>query len=435
VPTDPLRLCLFGAPWDTGNRGVEALGRSAAAAIATSAPGSRVIVFDNGWGVREPEDPVPGVLLSLAGVRQSRRYHRRESWANVRLSQRLGGLGNPVARAMRDSDAVLDVSGGDSFSDIYGMKRFTSVLQPKLAALDARRPLVLLPQTYGPFADPRSRRLAAHVVAAATLAYSRDADSHGILLDLLGPSHDPSRHLPGVDMAFGLPTELPRHSIDSGVLALLADRDPGSRPVAGINVSGLIWNSSDAQQRFDLALDYRVAISALVETLCRRDVDVVLVPHVRDVSRGLESDRRACVEVRDRLPGQLAERVHVVTDAITAPEVKWVVSRCDWFCGTRMHATIAGLSSGVATAAIAYSMKTRGVFATCDVADQVVDARASSTADAVATLLDSFESRAAIAERLTGSVGRVVARAREQIDGMCSWITERSGATSQTARQ
>ena len=51
-----------------------------------------------------------------------------------------------------------------------------------------------------------------------------------------------------------------------------------------------------------------------------------------------------------------------------------------------MHSTIAALSSGVATAALAYSLKTRGVFATCGMAEAVVDLRESTGPGALASL-------------------------------------------------
>lgn len=426
MPSRPLRLCLFGAPWDTGNRGVEALGRSAVAAIARSAPGSAVTVFDNGWGLRAADPPEPGVRVALRGVRQSRRYYRPESWSNVRVSQRLGSWTNPVARSLRRSDAVLDVSGGDSFSDIYGRGRFASVMQPKLAALRARRPLVLLPQTYGPFSERASRKAAARVALASALAYSRDAGSHAVLQDLLGDDYDAQRHVAGVDMAFALdPCEPPTEHLTIEVADLLAHHSR-DRPLVGINVSGLVWETSGND--FGLHLDYAATVTTLVERLAGRGVDVLLVPHVRDVSRGRESDITAAQRLMSRLSGNASARVVLLPDTLNAREVKWVISTLDWFCGTRMHATIAGLSSQVPTAGIAYSMKTRGVFATCGVENEVVDARSSSAVLAVDALVDAFERREQVARVLRARAPTVVARARSQMSDICAWVGAHASA-------
>jgi polysaccharide pyruvyl transferase WcaK-like protein len=99
-------------------------------------------------------------------------------------------------------------------------------------------------------------------------------------------------------------------------------------------------------------------------------------------------------------------------------EVKWVIGKCDWFCGMRMHATIAALSSGVPTAALAYSGKTMGVFASVGVEDAVVDARKESTAAAAELLLERWHTRNALAQRLNARLGDVVSAARDQMSSI-----------------
>jgi len=87
----------------------------------------------------------------------------------------------------------------------------------------------------------------------------------------------------------------------------------------------------------------------------------------------------------------------------------------DWFCGTRMHSTIAALSSGLPTAAIAYSDKTLGVFESCGVEDQVIDPRKLETQTVVERLVESFEKRAQTRQVLSTSIDGVKARAAEQL--------------------
>jgi len=422
----PLILCLFGAPLDTGNRGVEALGRSVLSGVARSAPGSSVTIFDNGWGVRAVPAEHGDVRAELCGVRQSRRYYRRESWWNVRTSQHFGGLRSPVAERLRAADAVMDISGGDSFSDIYGPTRLRAILEPKLAALRARRPLVLLPQTYGPFSERGSRQLAQRVVQRASLAFSRDQDSHEALLELLADQVDESRHRAGVDVAFALDPCEASHRLGTSLRQVLDD-SPRQRPLVGINVSGLLWDRT--RSNFGLFMDYRATMQRLVERILAAGPDVVLVPHVIDVSEGRESDLRAAVAVRESCPEGEQGRVYLAPDDLNAAEAKWLISCCDWFCGTRMHSTIAALSSGVPTAAIAYSMKTRGVFATCGVSDEVVDARFIGAEEAVETLVDCFARREAVRSQLKNRVPGVVARATKQLAEIVAWVAaSRTGA-------
>jgi len=46
---------------------------------------------------------------------------------------------------------VINVTGGDSFSDIYGKKWFIRNSMPKIISILFKKKLILAPQTYGPF--------------------------------------------------------------------------------------------------------------------------------------------------------------------------------------------------------------------------------------------------------------------------------------------
>jgi polysaccharide pyruvyl transferase WcaK-like protein len=53
--------------------------------------------------------------------------------------------------------------------------------------------------------------------------------------------------------------------------------------------------------------------------------------------------------------------VLLVGREFNAPQLKWNISRLTVFAGSRTHATIAALSSGVPTLCIGYSLKARGI--------------------------------------------------------------------------
>lgn len=405
------RLILAGAPLDTGNRGVEALGRSVLDAIDASASGIadpwQVTVLDNGWGIRpQAQSPWQHALVTFAGARRTRRVHRPESWTQIAAALRLRGRLNPVARAFVESRAVLDISGGDSFTDLYGATRLATVSAPKRAALRARRPLVLLPQTFGPFTTGPGRQLAESLVRASALAYSRDELSHERLLDLAGPNADHSRCRRGVDVAFALQPREP------AVLPDFVEQSGG--PVAGVNVSGLLA-TSQASERFGLAGDYIETMHQLVVDLLERGARVVFVPHVHSPGSSGESDLVAIERVRARLSATQRALTRVLPPRLDAAELKWCLARMDWVVGARMHATIGSLSSQVPTFGYAYSDKARGVFETCASADTVLDAREVSGREAIAVMLASFEERDLRRAHLATSVPPVVERARGQL--------------------
>jgi colanic acid/amylovoran biosynthesis protein len=399
-------LCLFGAAGDTGNLGVSALGEATLHSVASQRPNARLLVFDNGRGRRHS----PGsssVSHDLDGAWNSRRVHRPESLWTMRLSSAIGVPRNRNVTSIRRSGAVLDISGGDSFTDLYGKARWNLILLSKLIALRVGTPLVLLPQTYGPFADPRRRHIAASVVDRAHAAWSRDPDGLDVLRDLLGDRFDPKRHREGVDVAFALPASRP-----SEHLAARWSRADDGAVTVGLNVSGLLMNdAAQTATQFGLAIDYRRVVTEVARRLLRDVADrLVLVPHVR--GDGAESDDAACRHLAEELaaPG----RVEVLPAGLSAGETKWCISELDWFCGTRMHATIAALSTGVPAAAIAYSLKTHGVFDTCGMRHAVVDARSASDTDAVDRLLELATDHEQERARLQLGVGEVVQRAHHQ---------------------
>src|SRR5262245_15781734 len=201
----PLRICLLGASTDTGNQGVSALCLATLRGVLERAPDAVVTVFDHGFGTGDV-----GVTLDAqprryrrCGLRHSRRIYLKESMFRVGLAATLGGA-NPAADALREADAVLDITGGDSFTDLYGSKRFRSGTAAKRLALRLSGGLVLLPQTFGPFREERTRREAESVVRATAAAWARDEESFAVLRDLAGPPFDPARHHVGVDVAFRL---------------------------------------------------------------------------------------------------------------------------------------------------------------------------------------------------------------------------------------
>jgi polysaccharide pyruvyl transferase WcaK-like protein len=415
--------CVFGASPGTGNQGVNALCWSTLTGLAERGC-NELHVFDYG---REARPAALGTVpYTLHGMTIGKRVWQANHLGRARLAATLGLRENVVVKAVAEADLVLDASGGDSFTDLYGAARFRQIVAPKQIALDMGRPLVLLPQTYGPFARASSRRVARRVIAGARLAYARDPDSYLRLQELLGDRFDPARHRPGIDLAFGLKPSVP-DALEPAVKRMLAAR--GAHRLVGLNISGLIANRpQEAASRFDLACDYNALMRELVVWFLEKtDVRLLLVPHVHAPTGHYESDLDAAQSLLDGLPPGVsrsaADRIAVVSQALDARELKWLIAQTDWFCGTRMHSTVAALSSGVATAALAYSLKTRGVFATCAMADSVVDMRASTGPEALARLQQLWARRrcdAANLARHLPRVGQAAARQLDEIVGMAS---------------
>jgi polysaccharide pyruvyl transferase WcaK-like protein len=400
-------LVLAGAAPDTANHGVTALAQSAVLGLAERGI-DHFSIFDNGVGLRQetPAGWSSGPRIDLVGFRPGRRIYETSNMHNARLRQ-MFGLPAMAVSAISNAAAVIDVSGGDSFTDLYGPARFEQITLPKLMAIDCGTPLILLPQTYGPFRHERSRRIARTILTRSSLAFARDALSFQNMKALLGDAFDPNRHRLGVDLAFGLPR------LDGADVA-------DNRPV-GLNVSGLLWNRAAASGQFGLAADYRQVMIGIANMIMgRSDKDILLVPHV--TPRGGESDLIASEALLEMLPAETRSRVRIARQASTPAELKGVVASCCWFAGARMHATIAALSTCTPVANMAYSDKALGVFDTCGAAGEVFDLRKLSTEAMTEELFGSFWTRGNQVKILKGQMPFVSRRWAYQMDAIAGFV-------------
>lgn len=89
--------------------------------------------------------------------------------------------------------------------------------------------------------------------------------------------------------------------------------------------------------------------------LSETDVTIALIPHVVWASN---DDRKVLRQLYDDFDEN--PRLVLVEDH-TAPELKYIISKCSFFVGARTHATIAAYSSRVPTLVVGYSVKARGI--------------------------------------------------------------------------
>ena len=86
------------------------------------------------------------------------------------------------------------------FSDIYGKVWNANTDLAKQIAIMSKAPLVLMPQTYGPFYTNVLKKWAIHLVKKADLAFSRDTQSAQEMQEL-----GVGNLVVATDLAFALP--------------------------------------------------------------------------------------------------------------------------------------------------------------------------------------------------------------------------------------
>lgn len=242
-------------------------------------------------------------------------------------------------KEIRKCDLIIDLTAGDSFTDIYGQWRFDSRTNTKLIIEKMNKPIILGPQTYGPFTEEKNRKKAVRAIDRAQLVIARDNLSIEYLKEIGINRQD---IYSTTDLAFSLPFS------NENEIKRLGNTD---KIRVGINISGLLIKNKNESTTLQnhLATDYEAYIEDVLEYLHSNDkYEVYVIPHVGEDGGNQFRDKFKEFHYLNQFP-----------DPISA---KNFISCMDIFLGSRMHATIAAFSSGVATIPIAYSRKFKGVF-------------------------------------------------------------------------
>jgi colanic acid/amylovoran biosynthesis protein len=298
--------------------------------------------------------------------------------------------GGPLWRALGRCHMVLDISAGDSWADIYGAKRFIWQWASKEMALLQGRKLILSPQTIGPFTNLAARSAARTTMRRSHAVFTRDGESLAFLKEMRAAANA----LETVDVAFRLPFTP-------------AERASGERRLRfGLNVSGLLYAGGYTQKgQFGSRDTYRSMVEGILTQLQRRgDVDVTLVPHVVPNNGSIEDDAAVSHAIAGRFPG-----VSVAPLFSSPIEAKSFIAGLDMLAGSRMHATIAAASAGVAVVPLAYSRKFRGVFQSIGY-PIVGDCTTSGAAELVDLTVSALDRRAELAAAAKAGAGIALRR-------------------------
>jgi colanic acid/amylovoran biosynthesis protein len=293
--------------------------------------------------------------------------------AHISIKQIVSGR-SPYVGDIRQCDLVLDIGEGDSFADIYGWRRFAFQAVSKAVVLLCGKPLVLSPQTIGPFNHRLPRWIANMLMRRCAAVFARDGLSMAYL-KAQGLTQNTDQ---AVDVAFRLPYTQPA----------AGDR---KRLRVGLNVSGLLYGggySESNRNQFGLAADYVALTDRLIAYWAGRgDTELWLIPHVLSDRVPRDDDRG----VIDRLCAA-NPALHRAPDFATPSEAKSFMASLDFMVGARMHACIAAFSAGVPTVPVAYSRKFTGLFMSLGY-DRVADATKAGTDACFEMITDAFVHR------------------------------------------
>lgn len=278
-------------------------------------------------------------------------------------------------KVFRKADYILDIGQGDSFSDIYGERRFNliNLVHREARLFDTTNSI--LPQTIGPFKDSGIKKKAYKAIKQANLVMTRDKKSYDYVT-----THVPEQKAVKeyIDVAFFLPykkMEFEKENIH-----------------VGLNISALLWHGGyTGDNQFGLITDYQLVVRQIIDYfLSQPNVKLHLVSHVVSAERMVENDYAVAFD----LTKEYNSPNLVLAPFFLSPiDAKDYISGLDFFMAARMHATIAAFSSGVPVVPMAYSRKFNGLFVDTLGYEHIVDLKVDSESDSFDKVQDFYKHR------------------------------------------
>lgn len=395
------KIVLMGTPFSHGNRGVAALAASLVELCQEAVPRAQIQFHLQHKPVHDTELRPSGISrrFRVFCCRMSPRSGLSENLLVIlflsciyrilplkilrrRISSSCQWIGE-----IESAGFVGDIWGGDSFSDIYGVKRFLYATLPVLTVILIRGSIVQLPQTYGPFKSVIARVVARFLLSKSSIIVARDRLSREVACELTCNCRDV---LLSPDVAFALHSTVP-----DSLSFYPSTPEAISAGTIGININALMYHGGYGRSdMFELRLDYREFVTMLIETLLEStDSDLLLIPHVYAPSGDIESDNDVSRNLLDSLAPEKRHRIRMIDSEYDQHDLKGIIGQCDFFIGSRMHSCIAALSQGVPCVGVAYSMKFSGVFNSVGMNEWVIDGRTSGNEEATGKIVELYRKR------------------------------------------
>lgn len=247
----------------------------------------------------------------------------------------------PFSKDLKNTIYIANISGGDGFSDIYSTRTLNILIWPSLIGCFLKKKVIILPQTIGPFYKWINKLKAHYILKNASKIYVRDL-VYQKELEQMNVKYTLTR-----DVSFYMKPQKFHYSIK-----------PGS---VGINISGLAYYNSHGNLKGKFQY-YGKLINDIISLFQKNNIPVYLIPHTYnfETPNPIADDLQAAKEIWKSL--HCTDNVFVVNENMEAPEVKYVISQCDFFIGTRMHANFAAIYTQTPVFGLAYSYKFKGSF-------------------------------------------------------------------------
>lgn len=245
-----------------------------------------------------------------------------------------------------DYDAVIQV-GGSFFVDLYGAAQFEHIF----CTLLAKKPIYLIGHSVGPFENKSFKEIAKYAFSNVDELVLREDVSKQILVK---DGFEMKNVSMGVDTAFlvdVLQGECSKDYITQHWSTVIEKNK---------TVALTVRKLAPFDKRLGVSQqEYELAISVVIEHIISLGYQVVIFSTCTGIESYNNDDRMVALSIQNKIKDR--ESCHVVMDEINDVQLGFLLSKCSFTIGTRLHSAIISMNFGTPAIAINYEHKSKGI--------------------------------------------------------------------------
>jgi colanic acid/amylovoran biosynthesis protein len=246
-------------------------------------------------------------------------------------------------------DGVIDVSGF-AIGDEWGVKNSQFYQYHNSIFESFGKPVVFMPQAWGPFTSQSIRQLSAAAINLSDCAYARDKRSYLYMNELEGVDRHKIKLAPDIAYQFEGASEENAIQIlkENGLIS-------NEKKMVGIMPNMQVYIRTNGKGHENKYVKLLIDLSKYF--LNRQNFSIVLIPHqVQPVENPeIPDDRFLCDLIKISLGN--VQDVVTLKDYYSAEVLKAIIGRMDLIIGSRYHGIVAALSQMIPTLVLGWSHK------------------------------------------------------------------------------
>lgn len=302
---------------------------------------------------------------------------------------------NALIKEIESADYIWDISNGEGFDDGDGLNKYIISMLNKKFVLNMHKPLVLMPQSIGPFDSTIRERHARKVIERAREIFVLDGYSKDYIEQDLGCNRRVNV-LPDLSYYY----EEKQRELEEG-------NNKHSRITVGINISS----------RLDKELiTYKSMIMDIIDELLKDErVDVLLIPYEENCGEDSHEDYRFSNSIAY---GNRNDRIESIGRYYEEEALRRIIRKCDFFIGSSPIACIDAISMLVPTYIISGNLAFIDAMKRRELEDCIGNLQKNNKKYIIDRIIIQFNNRGELKKRLY-NVNYI---ARKQIEGIVECV-------------